>query len=163
MRPQQQKTKRIAAEWSTKKEREKIGGRRGNREKSIKEWESRPSGPLTVYMRPKYDTCIVPFESDDARYLRLSSHPFSAPNSCRILSLLPYRTSLILTLPIFTSLSNKKWNSRKSPSSLSSLASRGNAESNPGGDDGRPLNLRGSTRRRRPRPLQGINDLEIFW
>jgi len=43
-----------------KNEREKIGGRRNDGEKSIKERESRLSGLLQVYMSPKYDQCTVP-------------------------------------------------------------------------------------------------------
>jgi hypothetical protein len=71
--------------------------------------------------------------------LRLSSHTLNARKICKILSLRPCRTSLILTAPIFTSLSSKKSNSLNSPSSLSSLGPAGNAESGTGGVEDFPL------------------------
>ena len=48
---------------------------------------------------------------------RLSSHPFRLRTSCTILSRRPWRTSLMLTLPVRTSLSSKKSNSLNRPSS----------------------------------------------
>jgi hypothetical protein len=85
-----------------------------------------------------------------ARASLLSSHDLSAFRSCRILSLFPCRMSLMLTLPIFTSLSSKKSKRRKRPSSLSSVGPTGKAESGTGGEDGLPLI--DSARRRSARP-----------
>lgn len=93
-----------------------------------------------------------PFPMLVAIAFRLSSHPLSPRNSCIILSRLPCRISLMLTLPMRTSLSKRKSNRRKSPSRLSSLGSLGNAESGTGGDEGRPLI--DSARRKSPSPSQ---------
>lgn len=51
--------------------------------------------------------CTPPFPKLCAIALLFSSHPLNAFNNCTILSLFPCLTSLILTFPIFTSLSNK--------------------------------------------------------
>lgn len=80
----------------------------------------------------------------------LSSHALSAFKSCMILSLLPCLTSLMLTLPVLTSLSSRKSKSWNSPSSLSSPGPDGNAESGTGGDAGLPRT--DSAMRRRPSP-----------
>ena len=92
----------------------------------------------------------VALEIVKASAFRLSSQAFNAFNNWIILSRFPNRTSLMLTLPIFTSLSNKKSKSLNSPSRLSSCMSAGNAKSGTGGEDGWPL--MDSARRRSPSP-----------
>ena len=87
-----------------------------------------------------------------SRAFLLSSHALNALSNCNILSLFPCRISLILTLPIFTSLSNKKSKSLNRPSSLSSRGSTGKALSGTGGEEGFPLML--SAMRKTPRPVQ---------
>lgn len=70
----------------------------------------------------------------------LSSQVFNAFTICATLSGRCSRTSLILTLPILTSLFTKKSNNEKSPSiALSSYGWAGKAESGTGGDAGCPL------------------------
>lgn len=93
---------------------------------------------------------VEPFATDIAICLLLSSQALRAFNNCRILSRLPCLTSLILTLPILTSLSSRKSNSLNRPSSLSSLDPVGKAESGTDGDDGFPLIDSANRRRARP-------------
>lgn len=92
----------------------------------------------------------APLPTDSAIACRRSSHALSARKSWIIFSRLPCRMSLILTDPIFTSLSRRKSNNLKSPSSLSSLGLEGKAASGTGGEDGLPL--MSSARRRSARP-----------
>jgi hypothetical protein len=75
-----------------------------------------------------------------------------------ILSRLPWRTSLILTAPILTSLSSKKSNKVNSPSSLPSLDWPGNALS---GTIGLLRPLIDSAMRRSSSPLQ-IEPLDVI-
>ena len=81
------------------KEREKIGGRRNDGEKSIKERESRLSGLLQVYMSPKYDQCTVPLWERRRKSLALILPPFQGRQQLQ--NLVPLLTSLMFTLPIF--------------------------------------------------------------
>ena len=94
-----------------------------------------------------------------ASAFRLSSQAFNAFNNWIILSRFPNRTSLMLTLPIFTSLSNKKSKSLNSPSSLSSWMSVGNAELGTGGEDGWPLMDSARRRSSRPEHMKPVDSL----
>jgi len=105
--------------------------------------------------------CTPAFTRFCAMAIPLSSHAFNAFNSCITLSLFPCLTSLILTLPIFTSLSNKKSNNLNNPSSLSSFGSAGNAESGTGGEAGFPLI--DSANRRSARPEQSDPAESVIW
>lgn len=98
--------------------------------------------------------CIAPLPIFSAIIFRLSSHALSAFSNCTTLSLLPWRISLMLTLPIFTSLSRRKSNRRNKPSSLSSPGSVGKAESATGGEEGRPLIASASRRIARPPQIE---------
>jgi hypothetical protein len=77
---------------------------------------------------------------------RLSSHCLSARMICTILSRRACLTSLMDTVPSLTSLSSRKSNSLKSPSSLSSAGPEGNALSSTGGEAGLPLMASASRR-----------------
>jgi len=106
-----------------------------------------------TYTCAQYDR-LGPFARDCSIAFLLSSHCFSALNSWTILSLCPILTSLILTLPVLTSLSSKKSKSLKKPSSLSSFGPDGKAESGTGGEDGFPL-IDSAIRRRESPPQRG--------
>jgi hypothetical protein len=104
--------------------------------------------PMTGPMRGPLE--IVPCPRLFTISFRLSSQVLSALRRCITLSRLPCRTSLILTDPIFTSLSRRKSNNRNRPSSLSSLCPEGNAESGIGGEADLPIMSSASRRSARP-------------
>lgn len=104
---------------------------------------------------------IVLFPIDCAIAFLFSSQAFNAFISCTIFSFFPCRMSLILTVPILTSLSSKKSNSLNRPSSLSSLGPEGKAESGTGGEEGVPL-ISSASRRRASPPHSGPSG-SVMW
>lgn len=101
----------------------------------------------------------APTPTDLAMACRFSSHVLRLLTSWIILSRRPWRTSLMLTLPVRISLSSRKSKSLKRPSSLSSFGPRGNTES--GTPTARPLIA--SARRKITRPVASDCARSVTW